>query len=62
MFLAAFFAVFLLVVAVVVLLVAGTLFSDESGVCFMLGIIALAAGCSIGAWSFMLFVHAAQLA
>ncbi len=62
MFLAAFFGFLVLVVAILIIgFGINALLSDE-GLIFFLGIIFVLAGCAVGAGSFMLFVHAAQLA
>lgn len=61
MFELAFFAVLLLIVACVILLLSIECFG-EGGLWVMAGIVLLAASCALGAWSFMLFVHAVQLA
>ena len=62
MFLTACFAVALFVFATVAFLFSMALFQEEEGVTFLAGIACFCIGCALGAWSFMLFVHAAQLA
>jgi hypothetical protein len=46
----------------VALVVSFIFFREEEGITFLLGIVFLFVGGALGAWSFMLFVQAAQLA